>query len=102
MVKVKPSSEYEQLETLITDLCARHGYKLFTTGWTRKTFDVFREDRAANRLELLARIESLATSNGEIQLYDDRATEFATELGTALEQTFAISEAVLVRAKRPN
>ncbi len=101
MVKVKEQPEYERLEEILRNLCTKYGYKLFVAGWARKTFDVFEEQREMRRLDPLVRVESLATSNGEIQIFAERAQAFAQELGAELEQAFPIGEAVLVRANPP-
>ena len=97
MVKIKESSEYDKLDALVREVCERLGLKLLVQGWTRKTYDVYRDDRKANVEEHLARVESFATTSGEIRIYREDAMEFASELGRALEQAFEIAEAVIIR-----
>ena len=100
MVRIEGSSEYDQLDTLIRELCHAHELVLDVTGWTRKTYDVYRRTDRNDRGVLLARIESFATTNGEITVFDDSALPFAQDLGTALEEKFAVKEAVIVQSKR--
>ena len=101
MVKIKESSEFERLELLLTELCRKHELKLHIAGWTRKTFDVFFEEKKHKKTHHIARIESLAANNGEIRFFDDRALDFAQELGEELERGFDVKEAVLIKEKRP-
>lgn len=101
MVKVKNISDSDKLESLINTTCIKHGFKLYIEGWTRKTFDVFKEERRINKLDHLARIESLAVTNGEIRIFDDQAGEFVQELGEAIEEAFDLEEAIVIREKRP-
>lgn len=100
MVKTREPSEYDKLEALVHDLATRHGMKIDVTGWTRKTYDLYVEKTRLSGREILARVESLATSNGEIRVFDARADAFALELGTALEQTFGLPEAVVLHERR--
>jgi hypothetical protein len=69
MVRVirQEQSEYERLDGLIAQLAKKHGFKLDRTGWSRKTYDLFLHDRAADRSLLVARVETLATVNGEVR-----------------------------------
>ncbi len=97
MVKIKESSEYERLDAIMHEICERLGLKLLVQGWTRKTYDVYRDDRKTNTEEHLARVESFATSSGEIRIYREDAMEFASELGQALEKAFDLAEAVIIR-----
>ncbi len=101
MVKMKESSEFERLENLIGNLCLKHDFKLYIEGWTRKTFDVYLEKKKLHKAVHMARIESLATHNGEIHVYDDRSIDFANELGRELEKNFELKEATIIREKRP-
>ena len=48
----------------------------------------------------MARIESFATTNGEITVFSTDAMAFAEELGTALEAQFDVAEAVIVQTNR--
>ncbi len=102
MVRIEGQSDYEKLDALMHELTAKHDLKLNITGWTRKTYDAFRQDKRHAKTELLARVESFATTNGEITLFDDSALAFAEELGAALENEFGIAEAVVVKRPRPN
>jgi len=102
VVKLKDIPEYDKLDTILHELCDKHDFKLFVSGWTRKTYDVYWEEKKLSQAVHLARIESLATSNGEIRFFDDRASEFAHELGEAMEQNFGLDEALLIREKRPS
>ncbi len=70
-------------------------------GWTRKTFDVYLEQKKLNKALHFARIESLATSNGEIHVFDDRAMDFANDLGQELEKKFELKEATIIKGNRP-
>lgn len=101
MVKIKDNSEYDKLDELLRNLCDKYGYKLYVNGWTRKTYDVFIEDRMAGTSNHIARIESLATSTGEIHFFEDDAAEFVTEVGEQLEATFDITEATILRTAQP-
>ena len=47
------------------------------------------------------RIESLAMTNGEIQLFAPTGEVFALELGGLLESKFDVEEAVIVRDDAP-
>lgn len=102
MVKIQgQSTDPERLDGIVAEACKKHGFRLDVDGWTRKTFDVY-VGLARNRdSKLVARIESFATSNGEIRLYDDRALAFAQELGEALEREFGVKEATIVRDRPP-
>jgi len=97
MVKFQEGTEYDKLDAIVHEVCQRHGLKLLVQGWTRKTYDVFADDRKTNSSALLARVESFATANGEIRIFDESALPFAEDLGQALEQTFGLAEAVIVR-----
>jgi hypothetical protein len=101
MVKLKDNSEYDKLDELLHTLCDKYGYKLYINGWTRKTYDVFIEDASTASSNHVARIESLATSTGEIHFFDDSVADFVTEVGEQLEATFDIPEATLLRCAQP-
>jgi hypothetical protein len=101
MVKHKDNSEYDKLDELLRTLCDKHGYKLYVNGWTRKTYDVFIEDASQGSSNHVARIESFATTNGEIHFFDDRVTDFVTELGEQLESVFGVAEATVLRCAQP-
>jgi hypothetical protein len=101
MVTLKSASGAERLDAILNRLCEQHDLKLYVNGWSRKTYDVYREDRRQRTMTHLARVESLASSNGEIRFFDDRAQDFAAELGAALEAELGIPEAVLIREAPP-
>ncbi len=103
MVRVQQPDDAEKLDLLIRDLCEKHGMRLYVEGWSRKTYDVFLPtDDRGRRKELVARIESLATTNGRVTYFDDRALPFCEELGSAMEENFRIDEAVLEKQPRPH
>ena len=97
MVKIQEKSDYDKLDEMVAQAAEKHGLKLDITGWTRKTYDVYRiTDVEVNATERLARVESFATTNGEITIYHADAMPFAQELGAAMEAAFAFEEAVVV------
>jgi hypothetical protein len=100
MVRIEGSSEYDRLDSLIRELVTQHQLVLDVTGWTRKTYDIYRRVDRRDRGVLLARVESFATTNGEITVFGDAALPFAQDLGTALEERFGVKEAVIVQQKR--
>jgi len=99
MVKVSDTkSDNDRLREIITGLCDKFGYRLLETGWARTTFDVHKME-PERKLHLLVRVESFATTSGEIRLFDPEATDFANELGVLLERTFpAVSEATIIKS----
>ena len=103
MVRVirQEQSEDEHLDGLIAQLAKKHGLKVDRTGWSRKTYDLFLHDRATNRSLLVARVETLATVNGEVRVFDDRALPFAQELAEELERAFGLKEATILRLPPP-
>ena len=93
----KPQSDNERLGQLIQTLVEKHGLHLYKSGWARTTYDVSLEEPRSGKLTLLVRVESFATTNGEIRLKDPRGKAFAEELGAELEKEFPdIGEAVIV------
>ena len=101
MVRIQGLDEYDRLDALVRDAVARHELQLDVTGWTRKTYDVYTPTVRSTPGELLARIESFATTSGEVVIFDDRALAFATAVAEALEQEFGIAEASVVKRPRP-
>lgn len=101
MVRMQEPSEAERLDRLVAASSARHGLHVSVTGWARKTYDVYHREPKADRETLVARIESFATTSGEIRVFDDRALGFAQELGAGLEREFGLKEAVIVRQRAP-
>ena len=97
MVKIQGPDEYEKLDGVMRSLAEKHGFHLDTIGWTRKTYDFYTPDVRQGPHRLLARVESFATTNGEIRIFDDAALAFAEELGGILEQDFEVTEAVVIR-----
>ena len=96
MIKNKNKSEFDRLEALIKELCQKYHFTLMIDGWTRKTFDIFQMGERLGKTKRMARVESLAVSNGEIHYFDEEAYDFACELGHRLEKDFGIEEAVLI------
>jgi hypothetical protein len=98
MVRVvrQEQSDDERLDGLIAQLAQKHGLKLDRTGWARKTYDLFFRDKAKDRLLLVARVETLATVNGEIRVFDDRALPFAQDLAAEFERAFGLKEATIL------
>ncbi len=102
MVKTQGPSDYERLDEIITALAAKHGLRLDVSGWTRKTYDVYAaHHERIPKTSVLARVESFATTGGEIRVFDDRAMPFAEELGAALERDFGVAEATVLRLPKP-
>lgn len=102
MVRVQGQSDYDKLDALIHELVSKHGFSLDVTGWTRKTYDVFRRANRHDRRQPMARVESFATTNGEITVFDEVAMGFAQDLGEQLEKDFEVGEAVIVRQVPPS
>ena len=93
----KPQSDNERLSDIIQALAAKHGLEVHKAGWARTTYDVFSRDPRSRDLKLLVRVESFATTNGEILLFAPEAQTFAEELGAELEQAFPqIGEATII------
>ena len=102
MVKIQGSNaDPDRLDRLLADACKKHGFRLDVEGWTRKTYDVYAGQARNRDNALIARVESIAATNGEIRVYDDRALPLAQELGEALEREFGVKEAVIVRDRLP-
>ena len=101
MVRIQGSSDDTKLDALIRELVDKHGFRLEVTGWTRKTYDVHRSKGREGTGALLARIESFATTNGEIVIFDEEALPFAEELGGGLESQLGVAEAVVLQRKSP-
>ena len=102
MVRIQESSDEVVLDNLIHELVDKHGFSLDVTGWTRKTYNVYRSSGRGGPTTLLAQIESFVTTNGEIVIFDDQALPFAEELGGALEKQLGVKEAVLRRRPPPS
>ena len=100
-MRIKEISDFEKLENIISEVSEKYNFKVYITGWTRKTYDIYKEEKRLSKSEHMARIESLAVNNGEIRFFDDRASNFARELAEAIENAFELKEAVVIREKRP-
>ena len=50
MVKIQEPSEYDKLEEIVENTCKKYGLKLYVAGWTRKTYDIFMEDRKLKKI----------------------------------------------------
>lgn len=100
MVKVRQADPYETLDQLVRDAARTHSLKLQVDGWTRKTYDIYLVHEREFRDTHLARIESLATTSGEIRYFDDRALPFCEDLGGRIEAAFHI-EATLIKERAP-
>jgi hypothetical protein len=93
----KPKSDNERLGDIVEALAARHGFEVYRYGWARTTYDVNRRDPRNRDIKLMIRIESFATTSGEIHLHDEAGRKMAEELGGELEKAFPdIGEAVIV------
>jgi hypothetical protein len=103
MVRVvrKEQSDDERLDTVVAQLAAKHRLKLDRTGWARKTYDLFVVDRKRDRTFLVARVETLATVNGEVRVFDDRGLPFAEELAAEIERIFGLEEATVLYLPPP-
>ena len=97
MVRIQGPSDYERLDALVQRLCAELGFRLDVTGWTRKTYDVYAPTVQGHLGDLLVRVESFATTSGEVVVFDDRGMPLAEALAAALERDFGVTEASIVR-----
>jgi hypothetical protein len=101
MVKIQDtSSEYEQLEQLLDRICESHGLTLRVEGWTRKTFDIFSEERKSNRCDHWVRVESMVTTTGEVRVYAENGMSVADEIAKMIESEFGVSEAIIIKESR--
>ncbi len=97
MVRIQGPSDYERLDALLHRLCDGHGLRLVVTGWTRKTYDVYAATVKGRPGEHLVRVESFATTNGEVVVYDDRGMPVAEAIANELEREFGVGEAFILR-----
>ncbi len=102
MVKIQGTSDDTRFDALIHDLVDKYGFWLDVTGWTRKTYNVYRSSGRNGPATPLARLESFATTSGEIIIFADEALPFAEELGAALEKQLGVKEAVVLRQPPPS
>lgn len=100
MVRIEGPSDQDRLDALVHRLADAHGLRLDVTGWTRKTYDLYGPLVQGRSGPLLARVESLATTSGEVLVFDDAAMDFATELAQGIEREFGIAEATIARRPR--
>jgi hypothetical protein len=103
MVRVvrQEQSDDERLDGIVDRLAGTHGLRLDRTGWARKTYDLFVVDRTTDRSQLVARVESLATTNGEVRVFDERGLPFAEELAGELERAFGLKDATVLFVSPP-
>ena len=102
MVKVKRTSNADKLEDVVRTLCEEFNFRLYISGWARRTFDIFTHEKKLTMAEHVARIESISATNGEIYCYDHRATKFSEKLASILEKDMGVEEAIIIHDKRPN
>jgi hypothetical protein len=103
MVKIQgQNADPERLDQLMAEVCKKFGFRLDVEGWTRKTYDVYAGQARNRDSALIARVESIAATNGEIRVFDDRALPLAHEVGMALEREFGVKEATIVRDRLPD
>jgi hypothetical protein len=96
MVRIQgPTSDYDRLDALVRQIAETRGLHLDVTGWTRRTYDLYSDGGRLGKRVLLVRIESFATTSGEIRVFDDAGLPIAEELGGRLERDFGIAEAVV-------
>ena len=99
MVKVQGTeSEYDRLDRLVHEVATAHDAVVDVTGWTRKTYDVIAEHGRHEQRRLLVRVESFATTDGKVTLFDEAGMPLAEALAQRLEQDFDVREATIVRA----
>jgi hypothetical protein len=103
MVRVvrQEQSDDERLDALVEMLAGTHGLRLDRTGWARKTYDLYLVDPKTDRMQLVARVESLATTSGEVRVFDDRGLPFAEALAGELERTFGLTDATVLQTPPP-
>lgn len=102
MVRTQEPSDSEKLDRIVAEAAARHDLKAVVTGWSRKTYEFLKEDPEGRQGTLVVRIESFATTNGEVTLLHEDGRRCAEDLGRALEETFPdIGEAIIVDRRFP-
>ena len=94
MVSFKEPTEYEKLDQIIREITENHKLTLYVDGWSRKTYKIYEQENNRQK-SLLVQIESLVTSNGEIQYFQDDAIELCRELGEAIEAAFEVNVSLL-------
>lgn len=97
MVKIQGPPDDERLHEMVQRLAAAHGLVLDITGWAYRTYDVYHVASRLGARVRVARVESLASTSGEITVFDDRGLAFARALAGELEQAFGIGEALIQR-----
>jgi hypothetical protein len=102
MVKLQGKSDYDRLDEFVRAIATKHQQKHNEPGWTRNTYEIYRpRDRKESLIEVIARVESFATTNGEISIFNQSALPFAQDLGEVLEREFGIAEATIVERSGP-
>jgi len=103
MVRMQESTPEERLQQVLQETCDKYeGFTLYVQGWTRKTFDVYYKPKRLESGEHMVRVESLATTNGEVRYFADRARDLAVDVAERIEQEFGLSEAVVRRERAPH
>jgi hypothetical protein len=104
MVRVvrQEQSDDDRLDGIVSRLAGTHGLRLDRTGWARKTYDLYLVDPATDRMQLVARVESLATTNGEVRVFNERGLPFAEELAAELERVFGLTDATVLNVASPD
>lgn len=97
MVKIQGPPDDERLDEMIRRLATAHGLVLDVTGWAYRTYDLYHAESRLGTRKRVARVESLASTSGEIEVFDDRGLAFAEALANELEQAFGIGEASIRR-----
>jgi len=93
----EPQSDNDRLAAIVDRLAAKHGLEVYKTGWARCTYDINARDARTRDIKLLVRVESFATTSGEIRLFAPEGRAVAAELGAELEKAFPqIGEAVII------
>ena len=93
----QPKSDNERLGDVIRTVAEGYGFEVHEAGWARTTYDVIARDERTRDMTVLVRVESFATTNGEIRLLKEAGRKFAEKLGTELEKTFPeIGEALIL------
>jgi hypothetical protein len=103
MVRVvrQEQSDDDRLDGIVDRLAGKYGLRLDRTGWARKTYDLYLVDPTTERMHLVGRVESLATTNGEVRVFDERGLPFAEELAAELEQVFEVKDATVLQMPPP-
>ena len=101
MVRIEEPDDYAKLDEMVHRLAEKHGLKLDVSGWTRKTYDFYIAPRGVGGMVHLARVESFATTSGEIHLFHADGMDLARDLGEEMEKAFAFDESVIIKEDPP-